>query len=134
MEIRKISAEQTLDMRHKVMWPDRNIEYVKLKEDHKGMHFGLFIDDVMVSVVSAFTDGDSAQLRKFATAKEEQRKGYGSYLFNEVVKILKSIGIKRVWCNARVTKILFYNNKGLIETDVRFEKGGEKYIIMEKFL
>ena len=134
MEIRKILAEQTLDMRHKVMWPDRDIEYVKLKDDPKGMHFGLFIDDTMVSVISAFTDGDSAQLRKFATIKKEQGKGYGSYLFNGVVKILKTVGIKRGWLNARVTKISFYEKKGLVETGSRFEKGGEEYSIMEKFL
>lgn len=40
MEIRKIHFESTLDLRHKVMWPDEKLEYVKLPNDSDGIHYG----------------------------------------------------------------------------------------------
>lgn len=132
MDIRKINAEETWDLRHKVMWPDKDIEYVKLEKDNEGLHFGLFIGEKMVSVVSVFIKGDSCQFRKFATLKQEQGKGYGTYLLTEILKEIDSQKIKRVWCNARVSKVGFYKRLGLYETNEKFEKDGEMYIIMEK--
>lgn len=65
-------------LRHEVMWPDEDFDYIKLKDDDAGIHFGLFKENMLISVVSLFVDKDEAQFRKFATLKSEQGKGYGS--------------------------------------------------------
>ena len=40
--IKQISAADTWDLRHRVMWPEQPFEYVQLAEDEAGIHFGLF--------------------------------------------------------------------------------------------
>ena len=133
MEIKRVCAEQTWNLRHEVMWPDRDIEYVKLEDDNEGIHFGLFVGVRMVSVISLFVEGESAQFRKFATSKSEQGKGYGISLLKTALYEMKELGVKRVWCNARISKVEFYKKFGFCKTDKCFEKGGKSYVIMEYF-
>lgn len=131
MEIRNIPYSSTWAIRHQVMWPDRTIEYVKLPHDKDGQHFGLFIEDEIVSIVSVFLVGKVAQFRKFATLKEEQGKGYGSRLLSYVIEKLISSNIEKVWCNARSNKAKYYERFGLQRTNQSFSKGGIDYVIME---
>ncbi len=131
MEIRSIAYESTWPIRHQVMWPDRSIEYVKLPNDQAGQHFGLFINEKMVSIVSVFIVGKEAQFRKFATLVAEQGKGYGSKLLSHVIEELMGRKLEKIWCNARCNKTSFYEQFGLESTDKSFSKGGIDYIIME---
>ncbi|KAI1458782.1 hypothetical protein F4805DRAFT_114025 [Annulohypoxylon moriforme] len=41
--VREISARQTYDLRHDVLWPDKPMAYVQLPDDEAGQHFGAFI-------------------------------------------------------------------------------------------
>ncbi|MGP7816617.1 GNAT family N-acetyltransferase [Niallia sp. 01092] len=134
MEIKRISKEQTWELRHKVMWPNKDIEYIKLANDEESVHFGLFQSDRLVSIITLFIEQDHAQFRKFATLEEEQGKGIGSKLLNHVITEAKKLGVKRLWCNARQNKTSFYQKFGLKETDQVFEKGGISYVIMEMYL
>ena len=77
VEIRSIEAEDTLAIRHEVMWPDQPLDYVKLPDDEKGLHYGLFYEGELITVVSLFLDRESAQFRKLATLQHYQGKGYG---------------------------------------------------------
>ncbi|MDP4097982.1 GNAT family N-acetyltransferase [Paenibacillus sp. P96] len=131
MDIRCIDKESAWRIRHEVMWPDRELEYVQLKDDDRGRHYGLFAGERLVSVVSLFMDQDEAQFRKFATLEEEQGKGYGSRLLRYVMEEAQQAGVKRIWCNARWEKTFFYRKFGLLETDRAFVKGGKEYVIME---
>ncbi len=132
MEVKRIPYESTWNIRHEVMWPGQVIDYVKLPNDKNGSHFGLFVNDKLVSIVSAFISGEEAQFRKFATVKEEQGKGYGSKLLTYLMKELTTDRIERIWCNARVDKTGFYERFGMKKTDRSFSKGGIDYIIMER--
>ncbi|MED4018295.1 GNAT family N-acetyltransferase [Sutcliffiella cohnii] len=132
--IRKISKEEAWKIRHKVMWPDKPFEYIKLKADDAGIHFGLFNDTLLISVVSLFVTNEEAQFRKFATLLEEQGKGYGTALLKYVLKEAEAHGVKRLWCNARQNKADFYKKFGLDESSFTFIKGGKSYVIMEKYL
>ena len=66
IEIREIQAQETYDLRHQVMWPDKPIEFVRLNNDKEGMHFGLLKDSDIISIVSLFIKDNCAQFRKFA--------------------------------------------------------------------
>lgn len=132
VEIRKIHFESTWDLRHRIMWPDRALDYVKLPNDKHGLHYGLFANDKMTSIVSAFITNKEAQFRKFATLNDEQGKGYGTKLLNHLFLELANIEITRVWCNARTDKTHFYERFGMVQTERRFDKGGISYVIMEK--
>ena len=131
MLIKQITQIQAWDLRHAVMWPDKPYDYIKLQGDETALHYGLFHEDELKSVISLFIEDGECQFRKFATLEGEQGKGYGSRLLEHVLKELKTRGIRRIWCNARTEKAGFYTRFGLRETDRRFTKGGKSYVIME---
>ncbi|WP_461204759.1 GNAT family N-acetyltransferase [Clostridium sp. DL1XJH146] len=134
MEIRKINAEDTWQIRHKVMWPQKDVEFIKLKNDTEGIHFGLYEANNLMSVISLFIDNEKVQFRKFATLLEKQGQGYGSKLLNYSLEEARKLEAKIIWCNARIDKTGFYEKFGLKETEKRFVKAGIQYIVMEKSL
>ncbi|MCY9662215.1 GNAT family N-acetyltransferase [Paenibacillus chondroitinus] len=131
MEIRRIQKEQAWQLRHEVMWPERELAYVQLSDDDEGVHYGLFEGDALLSVVSLFIRGEEAQFRKFATKVSDQGKGYGSHLLRHMLTEAKQAGVKRIFCNARSNKVSFYEKFGLAVTDKQFTKGGKDYVVME---
>ncbi len=130
--IRPIDHHQILSIRHTVMWPNKSPEYVKLPNDETGRHFGLFIQDKLISVISIFETEGAIQFRKFATLNAYQGQGLGSKLLRYIIGLVEKEGCQRIWCNARVNKINYYHKFGMQETDIRFEKGGVQYVVMEK--
>ncbi|KAF7357286.1 Glucosamine 6-phosphate N-acetyltransferase [Mycena sanguinolenta] len=54
----QIDAEQTVPLRHSVLWPDEPVSHVLLPEDASGWHYGAFVDSnpVPVAVISLFID------------------------------------------------------------------------------
>lgn len=133
-KILEIPVYKVLEIRHTVMWPTKPIDYVRLPNDNEGRHYGLYINDELVSVISLFIENSEAQFRKFATLLSYQGKGYGSILLNEIMAIAQQHKLSKVWCNARVEKSTFYEKFGMKATDQTFEKGGIQYVIMEKKL
>lgn len=129
--IREITKEDAWNVRHRVMWPDKPFDYIKVNGDDHAVHYGLFKDGRLTSVISLFINEEDAQFRKFATCTEDQNKGYGSQLLYFTLEYARSSSVKRVWCNARTNKISYYKKFGLNETDQTFTKGGKHYTIME---
>lgn len=133
MEIINIQKEQAWQLRHEVMWPERDLSYVQLSDDDEGIHYGLFADEALISVVSLFIHGEEAQFRKFATQVPSQGKGYGSQLLRHMFREAMKLGVKRIYCNARSNKVTFYEKFGLAVTDRQFTKGGKDYVVMESY-
>ena len=134
MEIRKITANRTWELRQKVMWPTKDIEYVKLEDDEQGIHYGVFIENQLISVISLFRQGELVQFRKFATSDEQQGQGYGSRLLQYALTAAKEMGADEMWCHARVNKVEFYQRFGLSVMGEVFERGGKNYVRMSKCL
>lgn len=134
LEIKKIEAFETWDLRHRVMWADKPLDYVKLPNDSEGIHFGLFKNDKLASVVSLFINNQEAQFRKLATEISEQGQGYASKLLMYLMQEAEKQQVTKVWCNARVDKTKFYKKFGMYQTDTLFTKGGIDYVIMEKII
>lgn len=134
MNITAIEASQTWQIRHEVMWPDQPFEFVQLEEDNLGLHFGVFDDEKLVSIVSCFIVGDEMQFRKLATLEEFQGKGIASDLLKYILKLAKEKNLQKVWCNARSNKKTFYEKFGMIDTNKNFTKAGQEFTIMEVLL
>ncbi|MEM7375324.1 MAG: GNAT family N-acetyltransferase [Bacteroidota bacterium] len=132
ISITEITAEETYDLRQRVMWPDRPLSYIQLKDDKTGIHYGLWENDRLLSVISLFIHGEEAQFRKFATEKSEQGKGYGTRLLSHLMEEVSRKHLTRIWCNARADKTGFYRKFGMQETPTTFQKGGIAYRIMER--
>ncbi|MCE7996760.1 MAG: GNAT family N-acetyltransferase [Roseivirga sp.] len=131
VKIDQITAPQTLPLRHAVMWPDKPLDYIKLPNDHQGLHYGLFVKQQLVSVISLFVNGHEAQFRKFATLTAEQGKGYGTQLLSHLFEQVETKGVQRLWCNARIDKAAYYERFAMKKTRQTFIKGGIDYVIME---
>lgn len=97
MDIRKIDKEEAWKLRHEVMWPEREPDYIKLDDDDKGVHYGLYQGERLVSVLSLFINGTEAQLRKFATLELEQGLGYGTRLLKAVLEEAEQAGVRRIF-------------------------------------
>lgn len=134
MEIRAIKASQTWNIRHEVMWPDQPFEFVQLEEDDSGLHFGVFTEEKLVSIVSCFIEGDEMQFRKLATLEDYQGKGIASELLNFILKLAKEKGLKKVWCNARSNKKSFYEKFGMNDTHEIFTKADQEFTVMKILL
>ena len=130
----EISHEATWKIRHQVLWPSKALDYVKLSSDPEGYHYGIQIDNRLISVISLFVEGESARFRKFSTLPEEQGKGYGSRLLCHVMDRATELGAKRIWCHARVESSSFYERFEMEEKGNEFKKGNIPYIVMEKDL
>ncbi len=130
--IKEITASATLDLRQRILWPNKPLQYVRLPQDNKGIHFGLYREKQLIAVGSLFIEGAEAQFRKLATTTNEQGKGYGSLLLSHIMDYCKAKAVERIWCNARVDKQDFYLKRGLKPTKEKFSKYGIAYLVMEK--
>lgn len=131
MKIAAIKASETWEIRHKVMWPDQPFEFVQLEEDLSGLHFGVFVDEKLVSIVSCFITDDEMQFRKLATLEEYQGMGIASALLKYIFKLAKDKDLQKVWCNARTNKKSFYEKFGMRVIGRTFIKSGQEFSIME---
>jgi GNAT superfamily N-acetyltransferase len=127
MTIQEISLETVWQIRHEVMWPERDPTFVRIPADAEAKHLGVVMADRVVSVISLFESPEGLQFRKFATLLSEQGKGYGSYLLQHVID---SYPGKLIWCHARVEKQAYYEKFGLFARSTPFEKSGKTYVRM----
>lgn len=134
MEIKSIEASQTWQIRHEVMWPDQPFEFVQLEEDNLGLHFGVFDQEKLVSIVSCFLVDNEMQFRKLATLEAYQGRGIASELLKYIFRFAKDKDLKKVWCNARTNKKQFYEKFGMVDTHKTFTKAGQEFTIMEVLL
>jgi predicted GNAT family N-acyltransferase len=134
LEIKQIQPSDTWEIRHRVMWADKSIEYVKLSEDENGLHFGLFKEADLISIISLFIEHDSAQFRKFATEISEQGKGYGGQLLGYLIEEAKQRNVKKLWCNARLTATGLYQKFDFQIVSEAWLKDEVEYVKMERIL
>lgn len=130
LELRSITAADTLPIRHKVLWPDKPPEYSMVDNDAEGWHLGVFAQGQLICVASVFVDEDVARLRKFATLPEHRSKGAGTAAIVHIITTLKSRGIREFWCDARMSATGFYERFGMRPQDDTFFKGDEPYVKM----
>ena len=134
MEIKPIKASQTWQIRHEVMWPEQPFEFVQLEEDNLGLHFGVFDQKKLISIVSCFVVDEEMQFRKLATLQKFQGNGSASQLLHYILKLAKEKNLKKVWCNARTNKKSFYEKFGMKDTLKTFIKANQEFTIMEIIL
>ena len=119
-----------MPIRHRVLWPDKPIEFCCVEGDSTALHFGYFLNNQLVSVASVYLNNNSARLRKFATLPEVQGQGIGTKLLNHVLSTIKHEKINHFWCDARESAIEFYKRFGMQPEGNRFYKAEVPYYKM----
>jgi GNAT superfamily N-acetyltransferase len=129
LSIEPIRAEQTLLLRHAVLWPEKPFDYVRLPDDEQGYHLGGFVKGQLVSVISLFLDKPTAtaRFRKFATDPAFQNQGIGTRLLDQVIDHARQAGMCLLWCDARLTAADFYRRFGMEPEGEEFFKGAIPY-------
>ncbi|WP_331836786.1 MULTISPECIES: GNAT family N-acetyltransferase [Erysipelothrix] len=127
ISIQTTSLQQVLPIRHHAMYPDGPITLAQTEDDAMALHYGLFMDQHCLSVISVVKHDDTVQLRKFATLPGFQNQGYGSMLLSHVLSLYKG----RIILNARTSKISYYKRFGFTQTDQTFTRNDIDYCIME---
>ena len=131
MNIHKIQWQQTLAIRHKVLWPDKSEAFCKVSGDETATHFGVYLENNLVCVASIYLDGTTARLRKFATLESFQNQGIGKHVISHIISTLKKSNCKYFWCDARVSAIGFYSKFNMSPEGDEFNKSGVQYIKMK---
>ncbi|SDX50767.1 GNAT family N-acetyltransferase [Flavobacterium degerlachei] len=101
--------------------------------DEKSWHFvAVENDDVIGCVVLAPLDQEQTktQLMQMAVETNQQGKGIGKLLVNELLAFSKSKGIKEVVCHSRDNAVPFYLNLGFEIYDAPFVEVGIKHYHM----
>lgn len=129
--IEQITQELTWKLRQKELYPDLEIDAIKLPEDDEGTHLGLFFKNKLITVVSLFEVDQQIQFRKLATDSKYQNQGFGKKMILYVMDFAKQKGALKIWCNARSSATGFYEKLGFIKIGDSFAKNGIEYIVME---
>lgn len=132
MIISEAPYKDVLIMRQQVMYPDQDIEFVKLPDDGLGLHIGVYENEELMSVMSVFLHGREVQFRKLATRTDMQGKGYASALMQWLIDYANDMKFDRLWCNARLGATDFYKKFDYKETDRHFSQNGYDYTVMER--
>ncbi|KAF8955850.1 acyl-CoA N-acyltransferase [Flammula alnicola] len=159
VRIDKITKEDTLQLRHSVLWPDMPLAQVILPEDALGIHYGAFLPHRgnPVAVISLFLedqpidnkdvdpglrarrDSNSSPIpeerairfRKIACDPQYRGKGLGSQLLFHALSMARSeLGVTAAWCDARTSTQEWYRKRGLHPFGDPFFKGPVGYIRM----
>ncbi|GGO73036.1 GNAT family N-acetyltransferase [Bowmanella pacifica] len=128
--IQEIRSQQTLVLRHQVLWPDKPMAFCRLADDGSGCHLGAFVDGKLVCVASLFVQDNAMRLRKFATLPEYQGRGIGSAVLKEAISRARHLGLTRFWCDARQSASELYRRFGLSQSGGLFYKGEIAYVRM----
>ncbi|KAI0056395.1 GCN5-related N-acetyltransferase [Artomyces pyxidatus] len=145
LHIGRISPDDTIRIRHLVLWPDAPIDHVRLPEDDAGFHFAAFLPGraESVAVISLFKEdipdsqsavkgsGTTFRFRKFACEHAHQGQGIGSRLLAYTIQVARDeLGARVVWCDARTATVKWYEKRGLVPFGNKFWKGPVEYIRM----
>ena len=121
IEIKKITAFETIIVRHPVLRPGRPIESCHFDGDDlpTTSHFGLFLENQLAGVISAFkaqnklfSEENQYQIRGMAVLSEFQKKGFGEALLEYCENEIRLKSGNLIWFNARETAIGFYEKSG----------------------
>lgn len=117
MEIKKISSVETYPVRHEVLRKGKPIETCQFKgdDDENNAHFGLFLKDKLVGIISIFKEKNNLfpeskqfQIRGMAVLEEFQGKGFGAELVKEAENHCINLNTDLIWFNAREKAVPFY--------------------------
>ncbi|MGL5446292.1 MAG: GNAT family N-acetyltransferase [Rhabdaerophilum sp.] len=127
IDIRSVSAAETLPIRQAGLRPGEPIETVIVPNDAAGLHLGAFMGSELVSVASLFMNDGKAQFRKFATIPAYQGRGIGAQLLARMIGEARKTGASEFWCNARVDALTIYQRAGLQPVGEPYTKEGRLY-------
>ena len=129
--VKLIRAEETLDLRCRILRPGQSLDLCRYPEDDlpTSFHLGIFDDGKVICNGTFIQQGHAHfptarlpyRLRGMASDKEYQRHGLGKTLLKEALVHLKQKNCDLLWFNARVSAEGFYEKLGYQKIDEIFD-------------
>ena len=143
IEIKKITAFETIIVRHPVLRPGRPVESCHFEGDDltTTSHFGLFFESELVGVISAFkaknklfSEENQFQIRGMAVLDKFQKMGFGEALLNYCENEIRLNNGELIWFNAREIAVGFYTKSGyeILGDLFQIPDVGPHYILFKK--
>lgn len=133
MNIELISAEQTIDLRHRVLraHQPRSACVYPGDDAHDSFHVGA-VEAGQIQCIASFFRQDAPycaassvfRLRGMATAPAFRGQGLGTKVLKAGCEQARSLGASEIWCNARVGALGFYIPQGFVKVSDEFEIEG----------
>jgi predicted GNAT family N-acyltransferase len=101
--------------------------------DHKAWHFVAIEENTVIGCVvlnPLNPEKTKTQLLQMAVETNQQRKGIGKLLVEELLSFCKSNGIKEIICHARNNAVSFYLNLGFEIYGAPFVEVGIQHYLM----
>lgn len=132
MIIQTIDWQDTLPIRHQVLWPNKPEIFCQIEEDKDALHYGAFFDNELKCVASLYikttNDITRVRLRNLATLPVFQNKGVGHSLLRHMMKDLQALYMDFLWCDVKASDAAFFTKLGFSQ------KGEAFYVFDEKFI
>lgn len=145
-EMRLLPAAATLELRQRVLRPHQSVNDVRFPNDEAvdSRHFGVFVHGCLVGIASLCRELEPLELqpkaerlhaerlhaerqargdwrlRGMATLPEVRGQGYGKELVHACLRHARAEGGIRLWCNARVSALGFYEALGFVARGSEF--------------
>ncbi|KAH9910478.1 GCN5-related N-acetyltransferase [Fomitopsis serialis] len=127
VKIKQISPDETVPLRHTVLWPSHPVSHVLLPEDNQGSHYGASLPhgDHPIAVISVFKE-------PLPCDPSHQGRDIGTMLLKHVFEIAASdLGCDVIWCDARLATAEWYERRGMSRFGEIFHKGDIPYVRMK---
>ncbi|MGE3262162.1 MAG: GNAT family N-acetyltransferase [Bacteriovoracia bacterium] len=131
MQVREIPTEATFDLRHRVLRPSQPISECQYPADGQAVHFGVFEEERLCSVVTAHPENSPLfpcegqwRIRGMATEPGAQGRGLGSLGLKALLAWAEAHRVSFFWCNAREGAIPFYLRHGFTVASELFDLPG----------
>ncbi|KGR74927.1 GNAT family N-acetyltransferase [Ureibacillus sinduriensis] len=120
-KVKLIQAEETYNLRHRILRPHMELKDCMYDTDHSDgtFHVGAFVGNQLVSIASfnieihpAFPAKRQYRLRGMATLDEFRNLGTGRKIVSFAEEVIKSKEADLLWCNARTTVKEYYYKIG----------------------
>ena len=131
LSVRRISAAETRQLRHRVLWPHLSspeVCVIDIDEREDAFHVGVFADERLISIGSFFAMESPRlaiqpqyRLRAMATDAEFRRLHAGDTLIQFALQELGLRGVVVLWCDARLVAVPFYEQLGFKKFDDVYE-------------
>ncbi len=134
VRITTITANETLPLRQRALWPDHPPQASRVEGDATAQHYGGFEADQLICTASLFPSDASLRLRKFATAPEHQGCGFGSTMLQFLLDTARAQNMETFWMDARQSAQPFYARFGFSADGEVFFKRSVPYLRMSRRL
>jgi predicted GNAT family N-acyltransferase len=139
MTIQQIETDNPLyqletDLRNRILLQPIGVpDHAWEMHDHKAWHFVAIEGNTVIGCVvlnPLNPEKTKTQLMQMAVETNQQRKGIGKLLVEELLSFCKSNGIKEIICHARNNAVSFYLNLGFEIYDAPFVEVGIQHYHM----